>query len=110
MSLRMRLTWALLAAALGPMLIAVAAVLLRAESQAEQEAQARLERSRQQTRILLDRSRDETQGALERVASDLSQSYVFELDSLLGGAGPEEPPGAGAARETPLRGGSTTPL
>jgi len=106
----MRLTWALLAAALGPMLIAVAAALLRAENQAEQEAQLRLERSRQQARILLDRSRDETENALEKVSGDLSQSYVFMLDSLLGGAGPDAPPGAGAPRGASARAGSTTPL
>src|SRR5262245_3925810 len=95
MSLRMRLTWALVAAALGPLLIGAAAILLRAENQAGREAQARLAASERQTRILVERHRDATQDALDQAANDLTQDY-FALEALRGriaGGGRNADPG-----------------
>jgi two-component system nitrogen regulation sensor histidine kinase NtrY len=80
----MRLTWALVLAALGPMLIVVGATLLRAERRAESEAAARLDIARGQARILLDRHREEAMARLEEAATDLSQD-LFAFEAPLGG-------------------------
>src|SRR5262245_14043450 len=113
MSLRMRLTWALVLAALGPMLIVVGATLLRTQKRAEQEAAGRLDRARLQARILIDRHRDEAMARLEQAAAELSQD-LFAIDALLGrGTGarvegaedahePTGPMRSGGARVEPL--------
>jgi len=79
----MRLTWALVVAALGPMLIVVGATLLRTEKRAEQDAASRLDAATQQANTLFDRYRDEAMAGLEESATDLSWKF-FDLDALLG--------------------------
>lgn len=106
MSLRMRLTWALVLTALGPMLIVVGATLLRAQTRAEQDAARRLETARRQARILLDGHRDDAMARLEQAATDLSHEF-FALESLIGLEGSAHDGGAGATlRETPAGRGS----
>src|SRR5262245_20094025 len=110
MSLRMRLTWALVLAALGPMLIVVGATLLRTEKRAEQDASERLEAAKRQTRILLDRYRDEALRGLEESATDLSHEFFGALESLIGEEIPSSDAVPGAPREPHgVRGGPGAP-
>jgi signal transduction histidine kinase len=109
MSLRMRMTCALVLAALGPMLFAVGAMLLRAERRAEQDAASRLDTAKQQARILLDRYRDEAMAGLEESATDLSREF-FALDALLGsGSAPRGEGAEGGHEPRSGRGGAGAP-
>ena len=92
MTLRGRLTCALMAAALLPMAVAVGVMILRAAKTAQQEAEARLEAARKQALVLLDQHKSETVLRIERAAEDLARD-PSALEPLRGSAIP-------AARET----------
>src|SRR3989442_6496156 len=92
MTLRGRLTCALMAAALLPMAVAVGVMLLGAAKTAQKEAVARLEAARKQSLVLLDQHKSETVFRIERAAEDLAGD-PSALEPLRGSAIP-------AARET----------
>src|SRR5437867_3868064 len=82
MSLRLRLTFALMVAALLPMVVAVGVTMLRAERRAQQEAAVRLQAARRQAEVLIDRHKKDVLTRLERAAADLPHEF-FGLDTLL---------------------------
>src|SRR5438093_12592890 len=82
MTLRLRLTFALMAAALLPMVVAVGVTMLRAETRAQQEAAVRLHAARRQAQVLIDRLKKDVLTRLERAAADLPHEF-FGLDALL---------------------------
>src|SRR5438093_12260243 len=101
MTLRLRLTFALMAAALLPMVVAVGVTMLRAERRAQQEAAVRLQAARRQAEVLIDRHRKDVLTRLERTAADLPHEF-FGLDALLKNASRPE-----AGGRSPV-GGSTS--
>src|SRR5881397_3693797 len=96
MSLRLRLTFALMVAALLPMVVAVGVTMLRAERRAQQEAAVRLQAAHRQAEVLIDRHKKDLQARLERAVADLPHEY-FALGALLKAAGRSGSNGTSAA-------------
>lgn len=87
MTLRTKLVFALMIAAILPMLVAVSVSVLKAESRAQAQAARRLETARRQASILVERFRKDTNARVVQAASDLANDPAA-FDSLLGASRP----------------------
>lgn len=87
MTLRTKLVFALMLAALLPMLVAVGVSVLRAESRARELGAKRLEAVRRQAGVLVERFRRETGFRVVQAAADLASDRTA-FESLLGASRP----------------------